>query len=78
MTDIDLRTQFRQSCGITNTDAISKPLLEMKAYITWLENRVMNVCDNKCLEYGKKHPCVFCIRDPKNRDHYKTEQLTLF
>jgi hypothetical protein len=73
-----LREQFWTSCGITRSESIDKPLLEMKAYITWLENRVNHVCDKKCIHYGRSHPCVFCIRAKDCDDHYKTEQLTLF
>ncbi len=29
------------------------------------------VCIKDCIHYGKKHPCVFCVRDPKNKDHYE-------
>ena len=32
-------------------------------------------CDKKCIHYGKKHPCVFCVRDPRNEDHYTTTEM---
>ena len=28
-------------------------------------------CSKKCIHHGRKHPCVFCVRDPANEDHYK-------
>jgi hypothetical protein len=28
-------------------------------------------CDKICIHYGKAFPCVFCVRDPKNEDHFE-------
>ena len=28
-------------------------------------------CNENCIHYGKKYPCVFCVRDKENKDYYK-------
>jgi hypothetical protein len=32
-------------------------------------------CSDDCIHYGKKHPCIFCIRDPNNKDYFEAQYL---